>query len=280
MKPVQLAFAFESAPTRKWGRSMLARLAVLAAATAVLVAPVEALARSSYVIKGEIAELPFARALAYQKAANEWCFLDERMKAMGLGQAALAQGAYIGGGDKLIAEMEKAGDHLSRDQAACAPAIDFIKRTVNNLPALKAKLDTLGPEYERALADENAAREKQAAAEEEANKQAAAEAAAKAKKRAEEQAETMKAAKAAGCFALADAKTIPGDENPYAQIAVANARKNILDNCTGILTATQINEAIKVIADARARGERGAAAKKAEMDKVAAETIAKNKGKP
>lgn len=42
MKPVQLAFDFTAAPARKWGRSMLARLAALAVSAAVLVAPAAA----------------------------------------------------------------------------------------------------------------------------------------------------------------------------------------------------------------------------------------------
>lgn len=275
MKPVQLAFDFpatQAAPARRFGRSMLARLAVLALSVAVLAPAGSALARSSYAVKDEIAALPFARAYAYQKAADEWCFLDAKLANGELSDAAFTQAGFTGVGDDLIKGMEMAENHLARDNSACAPAVDFVKRTINNLPALKAKLDALGAEYTRAEADEKAALEA-------SRKVAADEAAAKARKRAEEQAATMRAAKLESCKSLTSTVGIPGDDNPYWLLSLATARQNVLVNCRGILTALQIDEAEKIIAETQARGERGAAAKRAEWDKVAADTIAKNKGK-
>lgn len=80
MKPVQLAFDFTAAPARKWGRSMLARLAVLAVSAAVLVAPVEALAEDGCpafgnfaraVMDSRQAEVPLSKTLGIHEKMNK-----------------------------------------------------------------------------------------------------------------------------------------------------------------------------------------------------------------
>lgn len=224
----------------------------------------------------DITDMPFVKASAYMSAINEWCFPVVPLKNRDLYYAAKTQREF---GYNFVLEdaAETASAHLRGDQNACAPAQAFVQRTIAAMPETVAILNNLKTEIvgDRAIAEGEALYQEQQAAE--AKVQAIAAAKEAERKRAEEQAAAMKAAKVESCIAMTNAKTVPGDVAPYAQIAVASARKNLLPNCTGILTALQIDEAEKITADLSARGERGKAAIKAELDKIAEENQRKHK---
>lgn len=172
----------------------------------------------------EIRSMPFAKAAAYQHAINEYCFPEQEHHNVDLAMANLKQRNALGG-QVDTGLWRKALSHLAGDQNACAPAVEFLERTISQLPELNEKMDALVEAQRRELAEAatTAAREAQEKADE--AKRLAAERHARDCKTSVE---------------LGHLNSPEEQDQPYAVIAKLDSRASQLSHCADIFSAAEI----------------------------------------
>lgn len=101
-------------------------------------------------VRTEIRNLPFVKASAYAIAINEYCFPAKPFATDELYKAARRQviyGEMIENGDMHDKAIERAGQHLMTNTAACEPATAYVTETIEAFPKRKAELDALVKRY-------------------------------------------------------------------------------------------------------------------------------------